>query len=328
MTVLIMTHSLDNDSVDAVCREIERRGKRALRFDTDRFPTALSLASRFGAGGEQHVLDGTPLDAVDAVWNRRYFTGRDIPSELDPQLRKPSVEESQRTVFGLIACLDVFHLDPLRHSHFARHKPRQLKIAQQLGLEVPETVITNDPDEVRELAARCPGGVVAKMMSSFAVFDAQGREHVVFTNLLGEEDLDHLDGLDLAPMTFQEAVEKRVELRVTVVGREVFTAAIDPSKSERATHDWRRDGAGLLRDWVEHPLPDEVADQLLALCDRLGLNYGAIDIIVTPDDRHVFLEINPVGEFFWLEHTPGFPLTRAIADLLTDPSKRRLPGDP
>jgi hypothetical protein len=324
MTVLIMSHSEDNDSVDAICRKVEERGHRVLRIDTDRFPTEVPLATRFGADGESHSLAGVPLAEVTAVWNRRYFTGRDIPNDLDAQLRQPSVEESRRSVFGLIACLDVFQLDPLRYSHFARHKPLQLKIAQELGLAVPETVITNDPEEVRALAARCPDGIVTKMMSSFAVYDDEGREQVVFTNRLSAEQLNDLDGLELAPMTFQESVAKEVELRITVVGNQVFTAAIDPGKSQRAANDWRRDGIGLLEHWAEHPLPDDVADKLLRLCDRLGLNYGAIDVIITPDGRHVFLEINPVGEFFWLEKTPGFPITDAITDLLVDPSTRRL----
>ena len=328
MTVLIMTHSEDNYAIDAVCAEIRRRGHEVLRYDTDLFPTQRRLASLYGLDGDVHRLDGVDLSSVTALWNRRYFIGRDIPQELDPQLRKPSVEESQRSLFGMVNCLDVFHLDPLRASHHARHKPLQLKLAQELGLEVPRTLITNDPEEVRAFAASCPDGIITKMMSSFAVYDAEGREHVVFTNPLSAEDLEDLSGLELSPMTFQETVTKAVELRITIIGRQVFTAAIDASRSERATHDWRRDGFDLLEYWVEHPLPDSVAEKLLALLDRLGLNYGAIDVILTPDGRHVFLEVNPVGEFFWLEKTPGFPLSAALADVLLDPSKRRLPGRP
>ena len=63
--------------------------------------------------------------------------------------------------------------------------------------------------------------------------------------------------------------------------------------------------------------------KLLHLMDRLDLNYGAIDIIVTPDGRHVFLEINPVGEFFWLELRPGFAISDAIADVLLGKCARR-----
>lgn len=331
MTVLIMTHSQDNDCVDRVSRAVAALGHKTVRCDTDLFPTRERLAAGFSAAGERLLLrsaaGGETLDLgeVTALWNRRYFLGRAIPESLDPQLRQPSVEESRHSFFGTVACLEAFCLDPLKDAHYARHKPLQLQIARRLGIEIPRTLITNDPQAVRELAAECPAGIVTKMMTSFAVFDPDGRESVVFTNPLGEADLADLDGLDLCPMTFQENVPKAAELRVTVVGRRVFAAEVDSQASERATHDWRRDGAGLLEDWQACELPAELERQLLGLCDRLGLNYGAIDLILTPDGRYVFLEINPVGEFFWLEHQPGFAISAAIAEVLVDPRRRRLP---
>src|SRR5688572_14081766 len=110
-----------------------------------------------------------------------------------------------------------------------------------------------------------------------------------------------MEGLELCPMTFQEKIEKRVELRVTIVGDRVFSAAVDSSALERSKNDWRREGVALIRAWTPHPLPPTVEKQLLGVMDFFGLNYGAMDVIVTPDDRYVFIEVNPVGEFFWLD---------------------------
>lgn len=328
MSVLIFTHSEENESVAGVARVLGEMGHEVVRYDTDLFPTARGLAAAYGPDGERLTLeiDGRDVDlgSVTAIWNRRFYTGRSISKELDPQLRQPSVEESRRSLFGLVACLDVFCLDPLREGHYARHKPLQLQIARELGLDLPHTLITNQPEKVREFAAAHPGGIVTKMMTSFAVYDDEGRESVVFTNPLSAEDLADLSGLDVSPMTFQERVPKALELRVTVVGHRVFSAAIDSQSSARATHDWRRDGAEMVDRWQAYDLPGEVRDRLLGLCDRLGLNYGAIDLILTPDGRHVFLEINPVGEYFWLETWPGFPISQAVAEVLVDPSKRRL----
>ena len=72
----------------------------------------------------------------------------------------------------------------------------------------------------------------------------------------------------------------------------------------------------MVNEWRPYQLPREVEERILRLMDYFVLNYGAIDIIVTPDGRHVFLELNPSGEFFWLERTPGLPISQAIADLL------------
>jgi glutathione synthase/RimK-type ligase-like ATP-grasp enzyme len=79
-----------------------------------------------------------------------------------------------------------------------------------------------------------------------------------------------------------------------------------------------------MQEWKPYELPPDVNDRLLRLMDRFGLNYGAIDIIVTPEKRHVFLEVNPVGEFFWLERCPGLGISSAIADVLLGRAPRRL----
>ena len=157
--------------------------------------------------------------------------------------------------------------------------------------------------------------MVTKMLSSFAVYE-EGRELVVFTNPVKPEDLADLSGLSLCPMTFQEMIPKALELRITVVGKRVMSASIKSQTSTRATHDWRRDGLQMVQDWQPYELPREVEERILRLMDYFVLNYGAIDIIVTPDGRHVFLEVNPVGEFFWLEQCPGLPISETIASLL------------
>jgi glutathione synthase/RimK-type ligase-like ATP-grasp enzyme len=95
-----------------------------------------------------------------------------------------------------------------------------------------------------------------------------------------------------------------------------MSAAVDSQVSARATHDWRRDGVRMLQDWRPYQLPPAVEEKILRLMDYFSLKYGAIDIILTPDGKHVFLELNPCGEFFWLEHSPGLPISDAIADVL------------
>lgn len=331
MTVLIMTHTEENESFDIVARALARRGHEAIRCDTDFFPTRVQLAVHHGAKGERVEMAtaaGEPLldlSELTAVWNRRFGIGKDIPESLDPQLRIPSVEESRRTLYGALDCLDLFFLDPRHRVVRANSKSLQLRIARQLGIEVPRTVITNDPRQVRDFAAACDGRIVCKMMTSFAVYDDAGRENVVFTNPLSAADIEDMRGLEMCPMTFQEMVPKALELRVTVVGHRVFTAAIESQGSEKAKDDWRRDGAGLVGRWRPHELPAELERRLLALCDRLGLNYGAIDVIKTPDGRWVFLEINPAGEFFWLDQVQDTPISDALADVLVDPAKRRVP---
>ncbi len=326
MAILLVTHARDNESVELVTRALAQRGERAYRLDTDLYPTEIRLSLSEEEQSGPGRIDGPagPLDLseVTAVWYRRNAIGAGIPADLDPQLRAPSIEESRRMVFGMLAALEVLTVDRLETIRRAEHKPLQLRLARRLGLDVPRTLSTNDPEAVRAFARGAPGGIITKMMTSFAVH-RDGVENVVFTNPIGDADLADLDGLDLCPMTFQDRIEKALELRVTVVGRRLFAASIDSQSSPRARHDWRRDGAAMVADWRPYELPAEVAARTLALLDRLDLTYGACDFIVTPDGRHVFLEVNPSGEFMWLVRHAGLPIDEALADVLSGRAPRR-----
>lgn len=327
MTVLIITKTDDNQCIDSVTRAIGQRGGKVFRFDTDLFPTEVRAVIQYVEGADRLTL-ASPSQEIDlrdvtAIWYRRTGFGGGIPEAMDRQLRDASAGECRATVLGLLAALPAFQMDPVAIFRHASHKQLQLKIARELGLVTPRTLTTNDPHAVRAFAGRCETGVVTKMLSSFAIFDEQGNDSVVFTTPLDGKDLEDLDGLEYCPMTFQERVPKKLELRVTVVGNRLFTASIDPSILARAEHDWRREGEELLEHWKHYDLPSDVARRLLGMMDFLDLNYGAFDLIVTPDDRHVFLEVNPIGEYFWLEDCPALPISEAIADVLLDRVPRR-----
>ena len=319
MTILIITHSQDNESIPLVINAISQQGGKAFRFDTDRFPTEVQLDVYYGKGTQRLILaseqGSLDLSEVSAVWYRRIAIGGRIPTTMEPQLRNASVQESRTTIQGMIASLKAFHLDLLPSIRHAENKQLQLQVARELGLDTPRTLITNNPQAVREFAQQCESGLIAKMLSSFAIYE-QEQEKVVFTNPVALEELDNLDGLRFCPMTFQENIPKALELRTTIVGKRVFTASIDSQRSEPARYDWRRQGVAFLKDWKPYTLPQDIEEKLLELMAHFGLTYGALDLILTPDGRYIFLEVNPVGEFFWLELCPGLPISKAIADIL------------
>ena len=327
MSILIVTHSNDNDGVARVVEAIERKGGHTIRFDTDRYPTDVRLSAYYGVSGDERLTltneEGEfDLREVTAIWHRRLNFGAHLPAELDRQLRYASIGEASAAAHGMLASLKTFRMDHLHHIRQAENKQLQLQVARELGLHTPRTLTTNDPAAVHAFAKSCEGGMVTKMLSSFAIYD-EGKELVVFTNPVKPGDLEDLSGLNLCPATFQESLPKSLEIRVTVVGHRVMSAAVDSQVSARAAHDWRRDGLRMLQDWQPYQLPDVVEEKILRLMDYFSLNYGAIDIILTPEGRHVFLELNPSGEFFWLERSPGLPISDAIADLLTGHAPRR-----
>jgi glutathione synthase/RimK-type ligase-like ATP-grasp enzyme len=326
MTVLVLTRS-DDQGVDGVLEGIRQRGARAFRLDTDRFPTEIRLIVEYGRSAPRMLLrtpdEEVAISEVSAIWHRRLHVGGLLPDDMDGQLRGASQLESRATLMGMVASMQCFYLDPVPSIRHAQNKQLQLQLAQQLGLVIPKTLITNDPDSVRQFYRGCEGNVVAKMLSSFAVYE-EGQERVVFTNAVKEEDLGDLENLRFSPMTFQERIPKALELRVVLIGDRVFAASIDSQEYERSRVDWRRDAVARLDAWRPFDLPDEVKSKLQRLLDFFGLQYGAFDLILKPDKQYVFLELNPTGEFFWLDRIVGLPISDAIADVLSG-ERRRLP---
>lgn len=313
-TVLVLTHSGDHYVIERVLASLERRGARALRLDTDRFPAELRLSIATSRSGKAKATCADAegehdLSGVRAVWARKLWTPR--LEGVDPRLREGCVRESRA---ALLAFLDAFHgarwVNAIAEGLAAENKELQQRVAGTLGLEVPRTLVTNDPTAVRALRAEC-GAIVAKMLTPLTT-SMDGPELFVHTSLVRDEDLEHLDGLRHAPMVFQELVEKEIELRVACVGDRCFAGAIDARSSERGAVDWRRARPDEVR-WTRAELPRELERKLAALLAELGLAYGAVDLIRTPDGRHVFLEINPAGEWGMLERDLELPIADAIA---------------
>ena len=331
--VVMITRSTDHTGMLRELRaHLEDRGAHVMRFDTDCFPTESQVGFFQDAEGERMYFripgQEVQLGPEDAIWYRRVDWGGKLPADMEAQWRRGCVAESKALLLGVMAAAPCFVMDPPDLVRARGHKTYQQRLARELGLATPRTLMTNDPAQAREFVASCPGGAVAKMLSAFPVYDEQGEEQVVFTTSLTEEHLDKLDGLRYSPMVFQEKVQKRIELRITAIGSRLFAAAVDSQSVSGAEVDWRKRGVSLLRAWRPYTLPSEVERALHRYMERIGMQYSAIDIIVDPDGRHVFLEANPAGECFWLEYNaPHFPLAAALADVLLDvPGARRQPG--
>ena len=329
-TVLLFTYADDNESLlQTLAEALTARGAASLRFDSDRFP--LSTQAAFCQDGDAEEItfsDGKTrivLGPGDVIWYRRSRIGGRLPMTLDRQIRDACIAESEALLRGLLAAAPCFVLDPPELVRRNGHKPQQQRIARAVGLQTPRTLMTNDADAARAFVQSCPHGAVTKMLAAFAIYDEKHAEKVVFTTALTPEHLHKLDGLRYCPMVFQERITKHRELRITVIGRRMFAAAVDSARTPGAEVDWRERGVTLINDWTPYELPPAIEASLHAYMDRIGMQYSAIDMIVEPDGRHVFLEANPAGEFHWLQACPPhFPFVDVLADVLTDqPGARR-----
>jgi hypothetical protein len=329
--VLIITHTQDNECVELVSKQIKEAGGEAIRFDVDRYPLDSNLTTVYKDGKWQVLLDTgngeMDLNDVTAVWFRRaYGLGSGLNKVLEKEYLQPSLLEVKRTLYGMLDGLNCFHLDHLYTYRRLDSKEEQLRKAVRHGLKIPATCISNDPQEVKQFIEQVEGSVVTKMQSSFAIY-REKEEHVVFTNELTDDHLQDLDGLKYCPMVFQEKIEKKLELRITIVGRKIFAFSIDSQQIDNARVDWRKEGVALIDNWQPYQLPANIEKSLHAFMDDYNINYGAIDILVSPDDEYYFLEINSAGEFFWLDRLCDNAISKHLANVLLGNVPRREPNN-
>jgi hypothetical protein len=258
------------------------------------------------------------LDQVHAVWFRRPGAPTAGNAVVGSARRRAVESEAQDVAEDLWDGLDAsFFPAPRVVIRRASHKMRQLAAAVRVGFEVPDTLVSTDPDEAWAFVQRHPGNVVTKTAGFTSPWPVDGSAGCArYTRALRGRDLVNLDAVRDCPIIFQQAVPKAVELRVTVVGASVFAAELHTQGTAISAIDSRL-GDHHTTDIRPHSLPQGVAQSCRDLVEALDLSYGALDLVVTPDGRYVFLEINPNGQWLWTEERANLPISTAIADALT-----------
>jgi glutathione synthase/RimK-type ligase-like ATP-grasp enzyme len=222
-------------------------------------------------------------------------------------------QEAKNALLGLLDTAHCFWINDPRDEASAQLKPLQLQMAQSVGLRIPRTVITTDPGEARQFIDALAGDTIYKHMSSATLYDESGRTTSPYTVKLTAEHINSLDHVAVTPCCFQENIIKAFELRVVVVGRFCQGARINSQEDPVGETDWR---LAARLPWSPYEVPKHVQDQLFALLDALGLVFGAVDMIVTPDGQYVFLEVNPRGQWAFLPDDVTDAIRDAIAGLL------------
>ncbi|MGH3923491.1 MAG: ATP-grasp ribosomal peptide maturase [Pseudonocardiaceae bacterium] len=271
-------------TADYVVDELHARGVPVFRCNPGDFPRALSVSAGLGEGwtGSLH-LPGREVFLTDigCAWYRRP-TVFEFPATLSAQERRWATTEARLGLGGILAALPRWLNHPCDIAR-AEYKPLQLASAGTVGLTVPDTLITNDPDEARRFAKE-HGDVIYKPFSSLGVCE-QGQYRIVYANRITADDIT--DTVSATVHLFQEWIPKAFEVRLTVVDDDLFAVRID-ADSAAARVDWRTDYAHLR--YSEIPIPDTVRDGVLSLLEMLMLRFAALDFVVTLDNEWVFLE--------------------------------------
>jgi len=289
-----------------VAQELRRMGKDVCLVELPRLGNEARMSMQFGTGRSQTwnvpAQATIELDHVESVWYRRPY-----PAVPDPPLAASdqdwAVREWRDAVLGLFMATKARLVSNPFAQNLASMKTYQLRVAEEVGLRIPDTVMTNDADVARSFVQKHGGRVVHKCVTT-------PRKRWVPTKRWHEEDGNELEWLYLSPTFFQEEVFAPYELRITVVGQKIFAARfpVPAGVTDARPH--------IDSPYVPHRLPDDVASRLLALMKRLDLVMGTIDMRQREDGEYVFFEVNPQGQWLYVEIKTGMPIVRAVSELL------------
>jgi len=303
------------------------RNSNIFIFDPDHFPTNLtfdlgSKASGEGSFGHLDVfyyqgnlasMSITRIShaQIDKAW---YLRENPLSSEKNKNVEERFRENESRS--ALEALYSSLHCEWINKKStidfISNNKFYQQEIARKAGLIVPETHISNDPKVIQTFSKQ--KSLLIKPMG-YIKFDEKGKLFL-YAQRFEHHELEHKSrALRMCPVFAQEYVEKLVEHRIMVIGKEILSCSIDSQASERTKTDWRRYDF----DNVAHAkseLPKSVQDALFKFMQMIGLQYGAIDMIETKTGDFVFLEVNPSGQWGWIAEMAKLPIAKSVARLL------------
>ncbi|MGW1143765.1 ATP-grasp ribosomal peptide maturase [Streptomyces sp. NPDC002454] len=302
---------VDDPTADSVIDELNRRRIPVVRLDPGDFPERVAVRAQLGPDGLRGDIRTTTrvadLERIRSVYWRRPRPYA-APVGLSEQDARWCREEARYGLGGVLATLRGAHYvnHPWRNRD-AEYKPAQLAAASNCGFDVPSTLLTNDPRSAGAFVRRHQS-VVYKPLRSTDYQDSEGRALTVWVEEVEPTSMG--SGVSHTVHLFQKRVHAVADLRVTVVGQEVFTVRIEGSPGL----DWRRHYGELSYRSID--TPGHLAHRVRTYMESFGLVFGAFDFGVDRDGRAWFYECNPNGQFAWFPEPITQRIVSAIADRL------------
>jgi len=313
--ILILSNKWDL-TVDFVVTELRSRQHPFVRLNTEdlRSERATVELPDFHVSVSKNNVLCDLLDSIHVIWNRR--PGKPYDDTPPPDRPSPATQRfvSDQWYSWLEALQLLRGVAWINHPHAndaMESKVRQLHAARSAGFQVPETLITNDPARVRGFLQR-HSTVVAKALYA-PLIEEPDQDRFIFSTLIDSLSEQDDQAVRECPVVFQEPIVPKTDIRVTVVGEMVFAARVICRTNEELAVDWRTLKEGVRFERCD--LPEDLADRCRAFVRDAGLRFGAIDLA----ERHgsyYFFEINPNGEWGWLQRPTGLPIAESLCDLM------------
>lgn len=315
--LLILTDEFDSH-VNYILQKLGENNLSYFRLDTNvqalKYTYVTYMNSKWFIKNKNGNVDST---SITCVWSRRPFVELML-EEYNDQSTDFRIwkNEWNKTLLGLYNSLkNVKWLNPLRKAYKGENKYYQFELAEEVGLLMPDTIVSNEKQELMNFAIENEP-VVLKLMSQ-EIYQVNNEVMGFYVNKIMARDLESYNVVDENPIVLQRYIPKAYEVRYTVVGNKHFACRINSQQSDSAKEDWRRYDIPNTPHLVITP-PDEIRNKVNELLSLLHIEYGALDFVVTPDNEWVFLEINCMGQWLWIENLTGLNISDAIIEWISD----------
>lgn len=319
--ILILGETYDS-ATDVVCAYLNYYKAKYVRIneDTRNVVEYLTIDNNQGVNIIIHDFDGTEHNLKDfrAIWNRRGSFLTQIPAVNQLKFKKEIKNKIQSHLKTEVEDMLFFIYDYFKEKksinnplNYNVNKLTVLNAAQKNGLKIPQTVVTKNKKSLLKYAGE---SLITKNIANGHIYSKEGLHIMQGTQEVDVEKLNNQFYYSL----FQNQIQKKLELRIFVLGKEMHCAAIFSQQNDKTKIDYRNYDHEMENNIAPYLLPKEVKSKILKLMNEIGLNSGSIDVIVTPENEYVFLEVNPVGQFQWIGAACNFNLEKKIAKYLIE----------
>ena len=309
MSILLVTNQKDL-TTDFLVRDLRDRGVEFYRLNTETSQFTISIDP---FTNNIDISDSTSRIDLRNI-SSAYFRRPGVPrfASTASQYHEYLTREWGALLDSLYSSIGERWFSHPESIFLAENKPKQIRLANQIGFNVPETIITTDLDMVKRFQRDF--SVIAKPLRMGLLNGRDDRE-IVYTSKVEWLTEDDRIPLSMCPVIFQRRIAKKVDVRVTVVGNRVFPCAIFSQETEETKLDWRRGSNPAIRHEI-FELPEETVNKCVEIVRSQNLRFGAIDLVLDARGELWFLECNPNGQWAWIETRTGLPIAAAIVDEL------------
>jgi glutathione synthase/RimK-type ligase-like ATP-grasp enzyme len=319
--MLLIITNRDDLACDYLIVRLNERGIPFGRLNTDQYSETVSVDIALDEHNLSYAIcleNDVELHSQDikAIYFRQPIppSFKAAADSVDKVFAEAEMTETLRSLWRIIP--EELWLNHPKKLWVASNKLEQLIAAKTIGFHVPDTLISYSSEPIRSFFEQHNNRVIGKAVRHGFINDGN-RFLLAGTQQLTKDFVDRIDEFAKIPMIFQENIDKVEDIRAIVIGDKVFATRIMIKKPSYDTIDWRVAeiaGANLIHERMS--LPPHIEQKCQSIVQHFGLKYSSMDIVKDRQGRFIFLELNPNGQWGWIEQLVGYPVRDQIIDTL------------